>query len=253
MAPSPRGVIGCLQLLARPVPSNQALGSQAKAKVPPEHTVQTRLQRNAQGAFGCWAWPAWLSFVGWAAQAFVTRARNGGFYLGGVVNESLVLCRHGLHPCRLFTWEGKHTGRRYLGCNLEDKSKRCDFALWVDEKCPARAQQAILTLWDMVGQSMEKANCNMVDKMAEQALKNEVKEQKEALEAEKEVWEIEKHELIMEKDQLRARWRFSQSCCSALQSIVKNELEEKKRVWIVVVCLIGTLVAMLFGVVLKMK
>jgi hypothetical protein len=93
----------------------------------------------------------------------------------------------------------------------------------------------------------------MVDKMTEQALKNEVKQQKEALEAEKEVWEIEKHELIMEKDQLRARWRFSQSCCSALQSIVKNELEEKKTVWIVVVCLIGTLVAMLFGVILEMK
>ncbi|PUZ37111.1 hypothetical protein GQ55_9G091800 [Panicum hallii var. hallii] len=93
----------------------------------------------------------------------------------------------------------------------------------------------------MVGQFMEKADCNMVDKMTKQALKNE------------EVWEIEKHELIMEKDQLRARWRFSQSCCNALQSIVKNELEEKKRVWIVVVCLIGTLVAMLFGVILEMK
>jgi hypothetical protein len=140
-----------------------------------------------------------------------------------------------------------------LFCHDQGKSKRCDFVLWVEEEWSTRAQQVILTLSDMVGQFMEKADCNMVDKMAKEALKNEVKEQKEALEAEKEVWEIERHELIMEKDQLRARWRFSQSCCSALQSIVKNELEEKKTVWIVVVCLIGTLVAMLFGVILEMK
>jgi len=32
-----------------------------------------------------------------------------------------------------------------------------------------------------------------------------------------------------------------------------TELEDKKRIWIVVVCLIGVVVAMLFGVVLKMK
>jgi len=35
--------------------------------------------------------------------------------------------------------------------------------------------------------------------------------------------------------------------------MVKNKLEEKNRIWIVVVCLIGVVVAMVFGVVLKMK
>jgi len=64
---------------------------------------------------------------------------------------------------------------------------------------------------------------------------------------------MEKQELVREKEQLNVRWRFSQHCCSALQAMVKNKLEEEKRIWIVVVCLIGVVVAMLFGVVLKMK
>ena len=100
---------------------------------------------------------------------------------------------------------------------------------------------------------IEKADKNMVDMIAEQALKNEVKEQMESLVVEKEAWEREKQELVRDKEQLNVRWRFSQSCVSALQAIVKNELEDKKRIWIVVVYLIGVLVAMLFGVVLKMK
>ncbi|KAG2650241.1 hypothetical protein PVAP13_1NG117400 [Panicum virgatum] len=93
----------------------------------------------------------------------------------------------------------------------------------------------------MVNKCIEKADKNLVDMMVEQALKNE------------ETWVREKQELVRDKEQLNVRWRFSQSCVSALQAIVKNELEDKKRIWIVVVCLIGVVVAMLFGVVLKMK
>jgi len=75
----------------------------------------------------------------------------------------------------------------------------------------------------------------------------------ESLVVEMEAWEREKQELVRDKEQLNVRWRFSQSCVSALQAIVKTELEDKKRIWIVLVCLIGVVVAMLFGVVLKMK
>jgi sugar-specific transcriptional regulator TrmB len=92
---------------------------------------------------------------------------------------------------------------------------------------------------------MEMENRHMVDKMPEQPLKNEAKDLNEALEAKKEGWEREKQELVREKEQLKVRWRFSQSCCSALQAIVKNELDDKKMVWIVVICMIG--------VVLKLK
>jgi len=97
---------------------------------------------------------------------------------------------------------------------------------------------------------MEKSDRNMVDVMAVRALKNELEEVKEALECEKEEWAREKQALIRNKQQLHVQWRFSQSCCT---SLVKNEVAEKSRICIVVLCLIGVLVAMLFGVVLKMK
>ena len=124
---------------------------------------------------------------------------------------------------------------------------------WMDEEWPKRAQDVILTIWDMVNQTIEKADKNLVDMMAEKALKNEAKEKVELLEGEKETLAREKLELVREKEQLNVRCRFSLSCCSALQAVVRNELNDKKRIWIVVVCLIGLLVAMLFGVVLKMK
>ena len=124
---------------------------------------------------------------------------------------------------------------------------------WLDEEWPQRAQEVILTLWDMVNQTIEKADKNMVDMMAETAQKDEAKDQLEVLEGEKEGWEREKQELVREKERLNLRWRFSQSCCNSFQTIVRTQLEDKKRIWIVVVCLIGVLVAMLFGVVLKMK
>ena len=37
----------------------------------------------------------------------------------------------------------------------------------------------VLTLWDMVSQFMEKEDMNMVDVMAERALKNEIKDEKD--------------------------------------------------------------------------
>jgi len=135
----------------------------------------------------------------------------------------------------------------------QDKSESCGFVQWLDEEWPQRAQEVILTLWDMVNQTIENADKNMVDMMAETAQKNEAKDQLEVLEGEKEGWEREKQELVREKERLNLRWRFSQSCCTSFQTIVRTELEDKKRIWIVVVCLIGLLVTMIFGVVLKLK
>ena len=65
----------------------------------------------------------------------------------------------------------------------QDKSERCGFVQWLDEEWPQRAQEVILTLWDMVNKSIEKADKNLVDMMSRQALKNEVKEQMEVLQA----------------------------------------------------------------------
>ena len=51
---------------------------------------------------------------------------------------------------------------------VQDKSERCGFVQWLDEEWPQRAQEVILTLWDMVNKSIEKADKNLVDMMAEQ-------------------------------------------------------------------------------------
>ena len=69
---------------------------------------------------------------------------------------------------------------------VQDKSERCGFVQWMNEEWTQRAQEVILTLWDMVNKCIEKADKNMVDMIAEQALKNEVKEQMESLVVEKE-------------------------------------------------------------------
>ena len=68
-------------------------------------------------------------------------------------------------------------------CYAQVKSERCGFVQWLDEEWPQRAQEVILTLWDMVNKCIEKADKNLVDKMARQALKNKVKEQMEVLQA----------------------------------------------------------------------
>jgi len=119
---------------------------------------------------------------------------------GGIDLESVLRCHHGKHPRRMYSWEGKDSGQRLLGCPLEDKAQRCGFVHWVENEWPPRAQQVILTLWDMVSQFMEKEDMNMVDVMAERALKNEIKDEKEALEAEKDGWETEKQALLREKE-----------------------------------------------------
>ena len=69
---------------------------------------------------------------------------------------------------------------------MQYKSKRHHFLHWMEEEWPPRAQQVILTLWDMVDQFMEKADPNQVDVMAERALKNETLEEKEVLQGQKE-------------------------------------------------------------------
>ena len=38
---------------------------------------------------------------------------------GGVVSDSSVLCHHGHPPRRRYSWEGRNTSRRFLGCPLE--------------------------------------------------------------------------------------------------------------------------------------
>ena len=37
---------------------------------------------------------------------------------GGIDSGTQYRCRHGKHPRRLLYWDGRNTGRRYLGCPM---------------------------------------------------------------------------------------------------------------------------------------
>lgn len=104
------------------------------------------------------------------------------------------------------------------------------------------------------------ADENQVDYMAECALRNESVEETRALMQEKEDWEMEKNALIMDRERLRneveeveMRLRFAESLCEAMHLNERNVVQEKKRIWMLVICLMGCLVAFIFGVVMKLK
>uniref|UniRef100_A0A0E0K1M5 Zinc finger GRF-type domain-containing protein n=1 Tax=Oryza punctata TaxID=4537 RepID=A0A0E0K1M5_ORYPU len=55
-------------------------------------------------------------------------------------------CRHGLRPKKRMAWEGKDTGRRFLGCPLEEVDQ-CDTLIWVDQEWDPKVQKAFEKLW----------------------------------------------------------------------------------------------------------
>ncbi|BAF10975.1 uncharacterized protein [Oryza sativa Japonica Group] len=58
-------------------------------------------------------------------------------------------CRHGLTPKRRTAWEGPDTGRRFLGCPLEEEDQ-CDKFFWVDEPWHPRVQKTLEQMWHAV-------------------------------------------------------------------------------------------------------
>uniref|UniRef100_A0A0E0ILU8 GRF-type domain-containing protein n=1 Tax=Oryza nivara TaxID=4536 RepID=A0A0E0ILU8_ORYNI len=70
---------------------------------------------------------------------------DDGEYFGDETGTQLK-CRHGLRPKRRTAWEGKDTGRRFLGCPLEEEDQ-CDALFWVDEEWQPRIQKAFEMLW----------------------------------------------------------------------------------------------------------
>lgn len=89
--------------------------------------------------------------------------------------------------------------------------------------------------------------------MAERAMRNEVVQDKEAIKAEKEALLREKESLVREKEVVLVRFRFSQRCCTGLQATIKGVVEEKNKIFMVLLCLIDLVVEIVFGIVLKLK
>ncbi|XBI86793.1 hypothetical protein VPH35_094683 [Triticum aestivum] len=59
-----------------------------------------------------------------------------------------VLCEHGEPAERFVTFEGMHTGRRFLGC-AKKEGINCGVVQWIDFEWPDSMEKALAKLWDM--------------------------------------------------------------------------------------------------------
>ena len=89
------------------------------------------------------------------------------------------------------------------------------------------------------------------------SLRNEMFEEKEALLSEKEDWTKERAVLIREKEEYQResiqRARFARASCTTLQQRIAGEVQDKKMMFGVILCMLGVMVSLLFGVILKQK
>ena len=76
------------------------------------------------------------------------------------------------------------------------------------------------------------------------SLRNEMFEEKEAL-------------LIRDKEEYQResiqRARFARASCTTLQQRIAGEVQDKKMMFGVILCMLGVMVSLLFGVILKQK
>ena len=82
-------------------------------------------------------------------------------------------------------------------------------------------------------------------------------EEKEALLSEKEDWIKEQAVLIKDKEEYQGesiqRARFARASCTTLQQRIASEVQNKKMLFGVILCMIGLMVSLMFGVVFKQK
>ncbi|KAL6626736.1 hypothetical protein ACP70R_030462 [Stipagrostis hirtigluma subsp. patula] len=152
---------------------------------------------------------------------------------GGIAVGTGLRCRHGLRPRRKVCWAGKNTGRRFLGCSLEEDEDQCHFVQWCDEEWPERAQRYLVELWKVIGafQRMEEE--------ARREMRQAVQEKEEQLRRNRE--EVEQAKAI------------AQRACLFYETRASSEADEKKRAWMIAAILGGLLVAMVFGLLVKKK
>ena len=109
--------------------------------------------------------------------------------------------------------------------------------------------------WDVVAKFKKRGDDAQVDLLGAIQLKNEMYEEKEALITEKEDWAKERVVLVSQKDvfqkEVALRARFAHACCITLQDRISREVQDKKMLFAVIVCMIGLMVAILFGIVFK--
>ena len=103
----------------------------------------------------------------------------------------------------------------------------------------------------------KKADEAKADLLGAISLRNEMFEEKEALLSEKEDWTKERAVLIREMEEYQResiqRARFARASCTTLQQRIAGEVQDKKMMFGVILCMLGVMVSLLFGVILKQK
>jgi len=97
----------------------------------------------------------------------------------------------------------------------------------------------------------KKADEAKADLLGAISLRNEMFEEKEALLSEKEDWTKERAVLIREKEEYQResiqRARFARASCTTLQQRIAGEVQDKKMMFGVILCMLGVMVSLLFG------
>nr|AER41627.1 GRF+domain+protein [Oryza glumipatula] len=87
-------------------------------------------------------------------------------------------CKHGLCPARRVAWEGEDTGRRFLGCPLEEDEDLCKFVQWVDPEWDSRVKKTLAGMWDMVDRGVKREASIQADMFKAFALKDRLEKEK---------------------------------------------------------------------------
>ena len=139
----------------------------------------------------------------------------------------------------------------------QGRANMCRFVKWIDDEWPAKFQEVACTLWDVVAKYKKKADDAQADFLGAIALRNDLFEEKEALVREKEEWSKERALLIRDKEEYQResiqRARFARASCTTLQQRIAGEVQDKKMLFGVLLCMLSLIVSMCCGFMLKQK
>ncbi|KAL6662141.1 hypothetical protein ACP70R_001525 [Stipagrostis hirtigluma subsp. patula] len=130
-------------------------------------------------------------------------------------------CEHGYVPQKKFQWtEDGHCGRRFLGCPMEDdEDEQCKFVHWIDDAWAPRVQKTLRHMWVAIRHSTTEAS------------------------------KADKEKKIME-EKLQRTEATKTAMLTVYEGRVQTDAEDKKKGWVLSLCLVGVIVAMLYLVLL---
>ncbi|XP_066360009.1 uncharacterized protein [Miscanthus floridulus] len=142
-------------------------------------------------------------------------------------------CEHGRHAIMKKAWGGKHTGRRFLGCPMQDEADQCQFIEWLDEPWPERVQACLKELWK------ELKVTRRCEATANEALIDAIRCNDIATNARVELQEVNRTKRVVE------RVCFTYHRKAALTAV------DKSKMMYLVYCLLGVIVFLVVAILFK--